>query len=133
MELSVGGSLALILCLYLSVITEPASASKCRGEWAIHACFGGNGKRSDPSVEPGMLHKVLFSNARNLDRIFQSENVARPEEEMPAYDDEGTKADSDDIYPRQTVLVAPESRDFRRYLVALKLQQALRSRDRSLI
>lgn len=50
---------------------------------------------------------------------FQNENVARPEDEMPAYDDEGTKAEADDIYPRQTVLVAPESRDFRRYLLAL--------------
>lgn len=49
---------------------------------------------------------------------FQNENVARPEDEMPAYDDEGTKAEAD-IYPRQTVLVAPESRDFRRYLLAL--------------
>lgn len=45
--------IALISCLIVSLVATPAdSARKCRGPWAIHACFGGNGKRSDPSLSP---------------------------------------------------------------------------------
>ncbi|KAL8570921.1 hypothetical protein ACOMHN_023594 [Nucella lapillus] len=39
---------------------------KCSGRWAIHACWGGNGKRSDPSVDlapsPTVLRQLLLRN-----------------------------------------------------------------------
>ncbi|XP_046370918.1 uncharacterized protein [Haliotis cracherodii] len=35
--------------IYLALLLQPATG-KCVGKWAIHSCFGGNGKRSDPSI-----------------------------------------------------------------------------------
>ncbi|XP_069134608.1 uncharacterized protein [Argopecten irradians] len=37
---------AVTCCVYLSVNISSVSAGKCRGRWSIHACLGGNGKRS---------------------------------------------------------------------------------------
>ncbi|XP_067676136.1 uncharacterized protein [Haliotis asinina] len=35
--------------IYLALLLQPATG-KCVGKWAIHSCFGGNGKRSDPNI-----------------------------------------------------------------------------------
>ncbi|XP_061167422.1 uncharacterized protein LOC133176303 [Saccostrea echinata] len=34
------------LCVYFSVQLSSVTAAKCKGPWANHMCFGGNGKRS---------------------------------------------------------------------------------------
>lgn len=51
---------------YLSGFTN-----KCRGRWAIHACYGGNGKRSGPPTDLSknnendqlLLKKILLQNS----------------------------------------------------------------------
>lgn len=47
------------LCVYFTVQISSVSASKCKGPWANHMCFGGNGKRSwtPPVQEPEMNRK----------------------------------------------------------------------------
>lgn len=46
-------TLVLLAVLALTVIldTSNMATGKCAGKWAIHACVGGNGKRSDPQQE----------------------------------------------------------------------------------
>ncbi|XP_060558226.1 uncharacterized protein LOC132718529 [Ruditapes philippinarum] len=39
--------LAVSVCVYISC-TFTTVYGKCSGRWAIHACYGGNGKRSGP-------------------------------------------------------------------------------------
>ncbi|XP_045196423.1 uncharacterized protein LOC123551503 [Mercenaria mercenaria] len=38
---------AISVCVYISC-TFTTVYGKCSGKWAIHACYGGNGKRSGP-------------------------------------------------------------------------------------
>ncbi|KAK0057820.1 ggng 1, partial [Biomphalaria pfeifferi] len=42
MELTIAANLALVSCIYLTLITSPASGYtwKCKGKWFIHACLG---------------------------------------------------------------------------------------------
>uniref|UniRef100_A0A0B6ZT42 Uncharacterized protein n=1 Tax=Arion vulgaris TaxID=1028688 RepID=A0A0B6ZT42_9EUPU len=140
MELSIGVSFALVSCVYLLVFTSPATA-KCRGQWAIHACFGGNGKRSDPNmspetnIEPSLLRRVLFSDAQNLNRITQNDNSALNEDVMSPAENEidGLKNTDDESNRMQLTRNAPEVRDLRRYLRALVIQHALRENEGYLI
>merc|ERR1712154_104448 len=63
MEVVPGTSFVMTLCscLYLLTISCPSVSGKCRGSWAIHACFGGNGKRSSlpslPSLPSSTHHR----------------------------------------------------------------------------
>ncbi|XP_071136511.1 uncharacterized protein [Mytilus edulis] len=49
----------------------PGFTNKCRGRWAIHACYGGNGKRSGPPTDLSknnqndqlLLKKILLQNS----------------------------------------------------------------------
>lgn len=80
MELTFGSSftVALLSCLYISLITCPVVTAKCHGRWAIHACFGGNGKRSDPNMSPStdelpptLLRQLLVSDVQRLSRLLR--------------------------------------------------------------
>ncbi|KAK6170808.1 hypothetical protein SNE40_019112 [Patella caerulea] len=60
--------------LYL-ILTVSTVSGKCSGRWAIHACFGGNGKRSDPSVADNLdnrrqnsLRQILLPQSFLLDK-----------------------------------------------------------------
>uniref|UniRef100_A0A0B6ZFY3 Uncharacterized protein n=1 Tax=Arion vulgaris TaxID=1028688 RepID=A0A0B6ZFY3_9EUPU len=130
MEFTLGGGFAMIVCLCLSAITSPVSA-KCTGRWQTHACLGGNGKRSS---EPSYLHKILSSNDRAHNRVLQNENSEPSEEDLNVsaiqFDVEDVKdAEGDDGNHRQLARITSEIQDFRRYLRALKIQQALRERE----
>lgn len=37
------------VCIVVALLEHNTVQGKCKGKWAIHACRGGNGKRSDPS------------------------------------------------------------------------------------
>jgi len=41
------------LILFVIYLGSTAMAGKCTGKWAIHACGGGNGKRSDDFLSDG--------------------------------------------------------------------------------
>jgi len=52
----IGCSLLLLLIVYLS---SPVLAGKCSGRWAIHACGGGNGKRSGGEYLDDSMNDVV--------------------------------------------------------------------------
>lgn len=62
--------LIAILVTYFSS-TSSGFTNKCRGRWAIHACYGGNGKRSGPPTDLSknnendqlLLKKILLQNS----------------------------------------------------------------------
>jgi hypothetical protein len=143
MELTVGASLSLVSCLYLLAFTSPASA-KCHGKWAIHACFGGNGKRSDPSlslktnIEPSLLHRVLISDAQKLQQLLQAQKEdLGPQDDLilvpTQNEDEGYQGVDEDSYRGQVSRSAPEVRGLRRYLHELELRHQLRKRQGDLM
>ncbi|KAK3746682.1 hypothetical protein RRG08_008195 [Elysia crispata] len=87
MEWTLGTNVAFISFLYLSLVTSSA-LGKC-GRYK-HVCYGGNGKRSDPSFNlspssssaassinlrhPSLLSKILVSNDDHLsEKKFVSE------------------------------------------------------------
>ncbi|XP_052807966.1 uncharacterized protein LOC128236877 [Mya arenaria] len=67
--------IAFYTCVYISSSISTAYGYKCSGKWAIHACFGGNGKRSGP------LQKSLDStNVRDLSaRQYSLRDLLLPE------------------------------------------------------
>ncbi|XP_041354247.1 uncharacterized protein LOC121372059 [Gigantopelta aegis] len=65
MESHPSNFIRLLSLVYLCVTVHPVLAGKCSGKWAIHACFGGNGKRSDPTLTD-MEDKVRSNLLRNL-------------------------------------------------------------------
>nr|ARS01377.1 ggng 2 [Deroceras reticulatum] len=138
MELTLGNGFVMILCLCLSAFTSPASA-KCRGQWAIHACFGGNGKRSDPSQEHNLLQKLIISNAQRLNRMLQNENALPAAEdeliEAPVqYEDDELKAEvEEESDSTQSVRKVPSMKDLRSLLRALRIQQSLPEREASFV
>ncbi|XP_059179184.1 uncharacterized protein LOC131958269 isoform X2 [Physella acuta] len=140
MELTIVASFALISCLYLATLSTPVSGSgKCKGKWQIHACFGGNGKRSDPNMSQdtelpaSLLKTVLISDAQKLNRML-SENEALPDEaSQPAYPYDDTVSKNDYDYNQQLNRITPEIRNLRKYLEALKIQHALRESGDDLI
>jgi hypothetical protein len=140
MELTLGNGLVMILCLCLSAFTSPASA-KCRGQWAIHACFGGNGKRSDPSQEHNLLQRLIISNAQRLNRMLQNENALPAEDELieapVQYEDDELKTEveeeSDSTQSVRTVRKVPSMKDLRSLLRALRIQQSLPEREASIV
>lgn len=151
MELTIGSSVTFVSCIYLLLVTSPVSG-KCRGKWAIHACFGGNGKRSDPSMnsepnyEPSLLHRALISDAERLRRMLQmplvaakplaESNNAVSERNMALstdeYEDGDIKDSSDDRYNKQLTRNVHDVTELRRYLRALELQHALRKKEADL-
>jgi len=103
MEVTPGSSfvVALCSCLYILTISCPGASGKCRGSWAIHACFGGNGKRSSlPSapapaspthrhrqslldkVPPTTLRQMLVTDLVNLQTLLQNKHLM--EEQQPS-------------------------------------------------
>ncbi|KAK3746683.1 hypothetical protein RRG08_008195 [Elysia crispata] len=89
MEWTLGTNVAFISFLYLSLVTSSA-LGKC-GRYK-HVCYGGNGKRSDPSFNlspssssaassinlrhPSLLSKILVSNDDHLsEKKFVSANL----------------------------------------------------------
>lgn len=62
-----------VIALLITYFTSSTSGftNKCRGRWAIHACFGGNGKRSGPPTDLTktnqndqlLLRKILLQNS----------------------------------------------------------------------
>ncbi|KAL4233355.1 hypothetical protein ACF0H5_008037 [Mactra antiquata] len=49
MQTSTYAFIAFSACVYISC-TFTTVYAKCSGRWAIHACYGGNGKRSGPPL-----------------------------------------------------------------------------------
>ncbi|BFZ09697.1 hypothetical protein BsWGS_12736 [Bradybaena similaris] len=151
MELTIGASVTFVSCLYLLVIASPVSG-KCHGKWAIHACFGGNGKRSDPSMnsepslEPSLLHRALMSDAERLSRMLQlpiiaadplaeSDNTESQRSmalSTDEYDDGGIKDNAEERYNSLFTRDVPDVSDIRRYVRALKLQHAMRKKEADL-
>lgn len=79
---------AVALLLHL-----PPSIGKCRGRWSIHACGGGNGKRSDtPEVGHWSSRKAKMSAALlEPDSITPKEDEEDEEEEEVRGGGEGSK------------------------------------------
>lgn len=141
MELTIAATLALVSCFYLSLTTSPVSgySSKCSGKWRIHACLGGNGKRSDPDmspekIQPSLLHRVLISDAQQLNRILQeTPQTSDDSTYLSPFDDGSYKSVSDDDFSQPIDRSVPEVRALRQYLEALKIQRALREGSEDLM
>lgn len=70
---------AVALLLHL-----PPSIGKCRGRWSIHACGGGNGKRSDtPEVGHWSSRKAKMSAA-----LLEPDSITSKEDEEDEEDEE---------------------------------------------
>lgn len=138
MEISTGTNfgVAVLTCLYMCLLTCPTVTAKCRGRWAIHACYGGNGKRSDPNFRsasqrdtPTLLQKLLLSDATRINQLIQeSEESDLPlevVESSPGFELEPSVLQSlplvDSSLEQDTPL-----RKLRRYMMALKMQHQLR-------
>nr|BAQ25803.1 TEP-2 precursor [Reishia clavigera] len=77
--------LAMTLFVIVSTVIKP-SEGKCYGKWAMHACWGGNGKRSDPSADlapnPSVLRQLLLRNPPALD---SREDASSYSDGLPEY------------------------------------------------
>ncbi|XP_048765946.1 uncharacterized protein LOC125673407 isoform X2 [Ostrea edulis] len=80
------------LCVYFSVQISSVTA-KCKGPWANHMCFGGNGKRSwsppPPEVEDKRADEFGRTVLRNV--LLKRFNSFEPEDKY--------YSDSDRFYP----------------------------------
>jgi len=118
--------MALCSCLYLLTISCPSVSGKCRGSWAIHACFGGNGKRSSlPSLPspthhratvldklpPATLSQLLLRDLVNLQKLLVTKRVMEEEQHSRQYTElmdlpEYTGGSTSVLSPRQPPLTA---------------------------
>lgn len=145
MEITLGSSftVALLSCIYISLIMTPTVSAKCYGKWAIHACWGGNGKRSDPNlspssekVRPSLLRQLLIKDVQRLSDILQSTDDL----ELPIGDQD---LEARDFEPRSLneqlvkgLTSSEEDSAFRglpNYLRALKLRTVLRNTEDNMI
>ncbi|XP_076444660.1 uncharacterized protein LOC143282780 [Babylonia areolata] len=76
--------IAMTSFFILSAVIRP-SEGKCTGRWAIHACWGGNGKRSDPSMDvapaPSILRQLLMRNSPLFAPSLDSREDVVPEDQ----------------------------------------------------
>lgn len=142
MEMPSGTSVGLTFLsfVYLCSLNCPTATAKCRGRWAIHACYGGNGKRSDPALsatsqrsQPTLLQKVLLSNLKRLDNLLQEsrESEEMLEEDFPS---QGFELEPSEMEDSPTLMLSQPSSDshdryrrLRGYLLAFKLKRAIRA------
>jgi len=69
----VGAGLFLAVVMYLA---STATAGKCSGKWAIHACGGGNGKRSEAEYSlKEILSRGNFADANEEVKSRKSEHL----------------------------------------------------------
>ncbi|XP_064595136.1 uncharacterized protein LOC135461820 [Liolophura sinensis] len=66
--------LAVTSTLYLCFSAD-LTEGRCKGSWAIHACLGGNGKRSPP-LEPTLQNSIFFKRLRDFQRYKDELNPA---------------------------------------------------------
>nr|AQS80510.1 GGNG-1 precursor [Charonia tritonis] len=89
--------IALTSFVVLSAVFSPTEG-KCAGRWAIHACWGGNGKRSDPSLNvapsPSVLRQLLLRNRPVYAQALDSSEELPAVAPQPA-DDLGSSYNSD--------------------------------------
>ncbi|XP_060067767.1 uncharacterized protein LOC132547969 [Ylistrum balloti] len=82
---------AATCCVYLSVNFSSVSAGwrgKCRGRWSIHACLGGNGKRSGP--------QSALPNSGENSGLFLKKLLLRSDDPTSGSD---SYSDMDSFYP----------------------------------
>ncbi|XP_052241318.1 uncharacterized protein LOC127851536 [Dreissena polymorpha] len=58
--------LATAVCVYITTYISTAYGYKCSGPWAIHACYGGNGKRSGLPTFKSDLESDELKNRQNI-------------------------------------------------------------------
>lgn len=88
--------LAISSCVYIS-FTFTTVHGKCSGRWAIHACYGGNGKRSGPP-EPDTNSK-LTDRQYILRQLFLSDRLPKTLPSEPQIDNEAVLDDVESLYP----------------------------------
>jgi hypothetical protein len=97
--------LLLSVIFYLGSL---ADAGKCTGRWAIHACGGGNGKRSDidypslPSDEDGAPSEREEEDSRQRDFLTRLTRLSARNDDSAALDARlGRGAGQDEPAPRR--------------------------------
>ncbi|XP_055889675.1 uncharacterized protein LOC106056435 [Biomphalaria glabrata] len=137
MELTIAANLALVSCIYLTLITSPASGYtwKCKGKWFIHACLGGNGKRSDPSLNTEnniptslLLRRVLESDPQQINQLLgeRSRPELYEENQLTSLEEPSYRSVAEGEISQSPNGNKVDLETMRRYLEAFRLQRAIR-------
>nr|BAB83127.1 prepro-polychaete excitatory peptide [Perinereis vancaurica] len=122
----------LLLVSILYIWTGQKVSGKCTGPWAIHACGGGNGKRSD--VEAGGLGDREKESRISLQRILRGfGEYSNEDEDSTHFGDPDLSNYVEDVLSQQPDLayIQKENRKqqslLRKLVAMLKLRQNLQN------
>ncbi|CAL1548592.1 unnamed protein product, partial [Lymnaea stagnalis] len=74
---------------------------------------------SPEKIPPSLLHRVLISDAQQLNRLLQVSHASHDNTFLSPFDDAGYKSVSDEDFSQAIDRSVPEVRQLRQYLEAL--------------
>lgn len=88
---------AFTVVIYFLSTVSTVNGRKCSGRWAIHACYGGNGKRSSPSSD-NSLENIQRNKQFILGQLLLRNRSPNPDV-ISNYPDDTSLLETDNVYP----------------------------------